>query len=362
MKKILINCCLLNPRKRGMAVYLENILQELNGLENYELILIVKNKFALDLISNMSKNNFIPIKVSAPLVLVEQFIIPFLLLIYKPVLYINSGNTATLVSFGVRYILLMHDISFTKPSSMVPSSNSLKRKLGKIYRKTLVSLKIKKAFHLITVSEFASKDIQQQYSIPQNKLSVVPNGIAPEFIFGKISRSLENRVRRVVFITGSDEQKNMRRTLSALKSCYNNKKFDLETVVVGINRDIYGYDFGPKVKFIGYQDNKKLPMLLANSEFFMLPSLYESFGIPALEAYSSGCQLYLSKLGALNSIFGNRAVYFDPWEQEDIERAFYDMNARPINEGHSNVDDHFTQEYLWKNSADKLSQLIKDLA
>ena len=57
MKKILINCCLLNQKKRGMAVYLENILQELGEQENNELILIVRNKYAFDLINDMENRS-----------------------------------------------------------------------------------------------------------------------------------------------------------------------------------------------------------------------------------------------------------------------------------------------------------------
>ena len=90
----------------------------------------------------------------------------------------------------------------------------------------------------------------------------------------------------------------------------------------------------------------------------MLPSLYESFGIPALEAYSSGCLLYLSKLGALNSIFGANAVYFDPWEEKDIERVLCEMNVSSYFDESINFDHQFSEEFLWEKSADKLSSLV----
>lgn len=361
-KKVLINCCLLSDHKRGMGVYLENVLKNLAELQEHELILVVNNTYANKLLNKLNRVNHKVIKFPLPLVLVEQFILPFLLLFYKPSLYVNSGNTATLVSLGIPYIMLIHDISYTKPSSVVPSSNSIKRKLGKVYRKTSIFLKIKKATHIITVSEFARNDIQKQYFVSEKKISVVPNGIAPEFIFSGTSNLPNKRVPRLVFITGSDEQKNMRRTLSALKSCYDDNRFSLDTIIVGMDSDIYGYNLDSRVNFVGYKYNNQLPKILAESDFFMLPSLYESFGIPALEAYSSGCKLYLSNLGALNSIFGNRAVYFDPWSKDEIKGAFDDMQQKKYSAPNRTNDQNFLQKYLWIESARKFSSLIEELS
>ena len=58
---------------------LENILKELKDLDDFQLILVVNNGYASSLLSSMQKSNFKTLKISAPLILVEQFVIPFLL-------------------------------------------------------------------------------------------------------------------------------------------------------------------------------------------------------------------------------------------------------------------------------------------
>jgi len=68
-------------------------------------------------------------------------------------------------------------------------------------------------------------------------------------------------------------------------------------------------------KFIAEEE---IGALYAKAIAFVFPSLYEGFGIPMLEAFSSGCPVIASNKGSLPEIGGEAAVYFDPYSIDDI--------------------------------------------
>lgn len=66
------------------------------------------------------------------------------------------------------------------------------------------------------------------------------------------------------------------------------------------------------LKFLGYVPDEHLGVLYANAAWFLFPSLYEGFGLPALEAMANGCPVIAADAGSLPEICGDAALYFDP--------------------------------------------------
>ena len=194
-----------------------NILENLEVISDLKLLLVV-NGFGQDFLKNLRNDSFHIIYLPLPSILIEQIFLPIMLILYRPRFYINGGNTASLFTFGVKFILLIHDISYTKPPSLVPVANSLRRKVGKFYRKFTVSSTIKRCSHIITVSAFACKDIQKSFEIEPEKISIVPNGISKDFLNANKNKDNVSSEKNIIFITGTDDQKNMNRCLAALKS------------------------------------------------------------------------------------------------------------------------------------------------
>jgi glycosyltransferase involved in cell wall biosynthesis len=62
--------------------------------------------------------------------------------------------------------------------------------------------------------------------------------------------------------------------------------------------------------------------LLKNSEFLVFPSLYEGFGIPALEAMSLGKPVLASRTSSFPEVIGNAGIYFDPFSPTDFAAKF----------------------------------------
>ena len=85
-----------------------------------------------------------------------------------------------------------------------------------------------------------------------------------------------------------------------------------------------------RVRFTGFVEDAALRALVAGSDALIFPSLYEGFGLPALEAMAAGCPVLASSAGALPEVCGQAAAgYFDPRSVEDIGRALLQHAALP---------------------------------
>jgi len=117
-----------------------------------------------------------------------------------------------------------------------------------------------------------------------------------------------------------------------------------------------------KVIFTGFVSEKEKVSFLANAFAFILPSLYEGFGIPVLEAMKVGCPVIVSENSSLPEAAGNAAMYIDnPYSVYSIYQAMLKMvklnkqqRKQLIESGLERV-----KKFSWKKSAQKvLKQLL----
>lgn len=79
------------------------------------------------------------------------------------------------------------------------------------------------------------------------------------------------------------------------------------------------------IVFTGFLNDAHIPLLYGGADLFVFPSLYEGFGLPLLEAMSSGTPTACSNLSSLPEVAGEAAVLFDPYDPQDIGRAIEDV-------------------------------------
>jgi glycosyltransferase involved in cell wall biosynthesis len=75
---------------------------------------------------------------------------------------------------------------------------------------------------------------------------------------------------------------------------------------------------GSRVRLVGDADDAAVRAFVANASALVLPSLYEGFGLPAIEAMAAGCPCLVSSAASLPEVCGDGAVYFDPNDPADI--------------------------------------------
>ena len=114
-----------------------------------------------------------------------------------------------------------------------------------------------------------------------------------------------------------------------------------------------------KVKQISGHDNI-LNNLYKSAEFLIVPSLYEGFGLPILEAMSFGCPVLCGNNSSLPEVANNAALYFDADEVDSIKNKMeifldnFEIKAKLINDGLENI-----KQFSWENCANKTLDVYK---
>jgi glycosyltransferase involved in cell wall biosynthesis len=108
------------------------------------------------------------------------------------------------------------------------------------------------------------------------------------------------------------------------------------------------------VKFLGFVPDEDLGGLLSGSIGFVFPSFSEGFGLPGLEAMSSGTLLIASDIPVFREVYQKHAIYFDPKDVGSIEKALEESIKLSQSEREKIIQDakEFVNIYSW----DKMAQ------
>lgn len=209
--------------------------------------------------------------------------------------------------------------------------------------------RLKKCNRIITDSFSSKKDIANIINYPEEKIDVVYLAAGQEF--KKLEKGKwEAEVRKkyslpdkfILYVGDATWNKNLPRLIKAVK------EVDIPLIMVGKaladvnfdksnpwNSDLLAVSQLAEDKNIielGFISTDDLIAIYNLASLFIMPSLYEGFGLPILEAMACGCPVITSKEGSLPEVAGEAAFYVDPYNQEDIaqgiKKLFYDQELR----------------------------------
>lgn len=193
---------------------------------------------------------------------------------------------------------------------------------------------LKKASHIITISEFSKREILDIYKVPEEKITVAYPGFDRFVLKEKEKRIGEIRERwkiggdYLLYLGTLQPKKNLVRLVQSLNILISRYP-SITLVIAGKKGWLYEEIFSEvkklgleeKVVFTGFVSEEEKPHLLKEAKVFLFPSLYEGFGIPVLEAMSMGVPVVTSKEGSLPEVGGEAAIYCDPYNVESIAEA-----------------------------------------
>ena len=122
-----------------------------------------------------------------------------------------------------------------------------------------------------------------------------------------------------------------------------------------MNSKIFGneqIELPANVHFLGYLSDSEIKTLMRDSKAFLFPSFYEGFGLPPLEAMSTGCPIIVSDIPVMHENFGDAAHYIDP------NNADVDLNRLLKNPVAASTP--ILEKYSWKNCALKMYDKLKE--
>jgi glycosyltransferase involved in cell wall biosynthesis len=271
--------------------------------------------------------------------------------------YVRSQN-ALLVDMtqafpiGIKGITCMHDCI----PELVPTAYSgfggkyIKKPLKLIQRK----IAINNSVEILTVSEYSKNDIIKLYHVNPDKITVMGNAwqhIQKTGYNDTILNKYDLRTNGFFFMLGSlVSHKNVRWIIAAAE-----KNPDEIFVVTGEKsyyKDIDKEKFPENLFFTGYLSDEEIHSLMANCRAFILPSIYEGFGIPPLEALSEGREIIVSNAACLPEIYEDAAHYIDPYNYDNIDMKEI-LNSK-ISDPQKILD-----KYSWKRCAEILYGVIE---
>jgi glycosyltransferase involved in cell wall biosynthesis len=174
---------------------------------------------------------------------------------------------------------------------------------------------------VITVSEFSRGELIDVLQLDPDKIVVIPEGVderfGPEVDPEPAKRAYQLERPYVLFVGTASERKN----LNALEHVADLLKAEgVDLVIAGSDR---GYLRGGQtpVRRLGYVPEELLPSLYAGAVVLTLPSHYEGFGLPCLEAMASGVPVVAGNTGALPQTVGDAGLLVDPEDREQLADA-----------------------------------------
>ena len=194
----------------------------------------------------------------------------------------------------------------------------------------------RKALHFICDSEYTRNELKQCFNIDDAKISVIPLASGDEFQtcrgrsdFSKVLGKYHLQPGYLLTLSALEPRKNLPFLISAYEQMRNNKQTELPLVIAGppwfksetITRRIDESPWKNDIISTGFIEQDDLPYIYSGADLFVLPSLYEGFGLPLLEALGCGVPCVVSNRTSLPEIGGDAVLYFDPTKQDELIQA-----------------------------------------
>jgi glycosyltransferase involved in cell wall biosynthesis len=174
------------------------------------------------------------------------------------------------------------------------------------WQRRILPLVARRARRVITVSEFSRRELAELLGVDA---TVVPGGVDERFT--PAAATGRSRPRPYVLTVASQTaRKNLRALVPAAQAL---AREGVDLVVAGGDRPQFAGEQGlTGLQLLGHVPDDELPGLYAGAEAFVLPSVYEGFGLPVLEAMASGTPVVASDAAALPETCGGAARLVAP--------------------------------------------------
>jgi glycosyltransferase involved in cell wall biosynthesis len=221
-------------------------------------------------------------------------------------------------------VLTVHDLIF----HLFPQHHT---RLNRWYLNLAVPLFCRRAGAIIAISESTRRDLVAHFGVDAGKITVIYEAAAPHFRPAPAAECAAVRAkyglpeRYLLHVGTLEPRKNLIRLLDAL-DLLRREGQHLPLILVGTKGWLYEGFFhrleelrlDEQVKLLGYVPDVDLPAVYGAATACVLPSVYEGFGLPVLEAMACGAPVVCSRTSSLPELGGDVARYFDPYQTEDV--------------------------------------------
>lgn len=216
------------------------------------------------------------------------------------------------------------------------------RKFHFLFR-NLIGSTIRRSARVITDSEFSRADILRRFDVPPEKVVTIPLAPHPRFVPEDDGRDVAVRRkhglggRYFLFVGVFEPRKNIPFLVDAFMTFRNESPQggEFQLALAGgpgfrgreIADDIRRRNLEPAVRLLGYVPDADLPALYRGADLCVMPSRYEGFGLPALEAMACGTAALVADASSLPEIVGSAGVLFPLGDRSALAEKMSDLAA-----------------------------------
>ena len=228
-------------------------------------------------------------------------------------LLVNLANTAPLLAR--RQAVIMHDVG----AFDMPQAYSL---AFRTYYRVLQRRMARKDIKIATVSEFSRSAIVKHLGVAHHRIAVVREGSDHMHRLASADATLTRHQLTpggyVLAVGNLSQHKNLAGLTEAAPML---ERRGVPLVIVGQINPIFdsaGIKLPRPARYLGRVSDAELKALYEGAACFVFPSLYEGFGLPAVEAMACRCVVLASRIPGLEETCGDAALFFDPTSPVDI--------------------------------------------
>ena len=307
----------------GISRYFSNISKHISYLNNNR-VCILSPLYINDYISR-NKNEINVKGIKIPYIKKSSKIIKFInfYFSFRQIKELNSDilhetyyAKKSIASGREKIVLTVYDMIHELFPSQFSSSDKTSEKKR---------IAVKRADHIICISENTRRDLIELFKVPEEKTSVIYLGFD---LNDKNNFKFKLPKEKIILYVGDRSgYKNFKNLVIAYAR---NKKIKTNFKLVAFGGRPFSFSEKIFFKEIGLSRNniiretgndQKLIEYYKKSSLFVYPSFYEGFGIPPLEAMSQGCPVACSNTSSISEVVSDAGVYFDPYSAESISRT-----------------------------------------
>lgn len=348
----------------GSGQYALELIKQFAKSREHDFKIYLKDKPQSDLPKETSNFKY---KVFGPKKLWTQFALPIkLIFAEKPDVFFSTAHYGPRFS-KVPYVVTIHDLSYLHYPELFKKEDLMQLTNWSKYS-------IENSAHIITPSKTTKDDIVKNYNVPASKITVTHEGYdknrfkpQPKSAVDSIKKKYKISGDYIIFVGTLQPRKNIERLLEAHAKLIGN----YQLVIVGKRGWLFEPIFAKvdklslkdKVIFTDFVPDEELPALISGAKVYALPSLWEGFGIPVIEAQACSVPVVCSNTSSLPEIVGGSGVLVDPQSTESIaegiNKVLTDDKLRSslVNKGYDNI-----KRYSWQKCANETLKVLESAA